>query len=60
MEDENEQATSAAARQLSHFDHSYKAYLHTVWGPALEVFGQFKGERRNINLNCTSDNLEME
>eukprot|EP00603_Paraphysomonas_imperforata_P000315 CAMPEP_0114428120 /NCGR_PEP_ID=MMETSP0103-20121206/8751_1 /TAXON_ID=37642 ORGANISM="Paraphysomonas imperforata, Strain PA2" /NCGR_SAMPLE_ID=MMETSP0103 /ASSEMBLY_ACC=CAM_ASM_000201 /LENGTH=958 /DNA_ID=CAMNT_0001597305 /DNA_START=40 /DNA_END=2916 /DNA_ORIENTATION=+ len=57
---DSEKADAAAAKQLAHFDHSYKAYLHTVTGPALSTFGQFKKEKKDINLNCTTETFEIE
>jgi hypothetical protein len=57
---DDERVNAAAAKQLAHFDHAYKGYLHTVTGPALGCFGQFKKERKDVTLNCTTDNFEVE
>lgn len=57
---DDEAVNAVAGKQLADFDHSYKAYLHTVTGPALSLFGQFKKEKKDVNVLCTSDNFEIE
>jgi hypothetical protein len=50
---------AAAGRQLTHFDHSYKSYVHTASGPLFAVFGRIKGEKREAQLTCLADSFEI-
>lgn len=59
---EDEKVDAAAAKQLAHFDHAYKAALHTLRGTAavVSVFGAMEKEDKEINLNCTAEQFELE
>jgi hypothetical protein len=49
----------AAGRQLVHFDHSYKAFLHTTSGPLFSVFGNLHAAKVEAQLTCLADSFEI-
>jgi hypothetical protein len=49
-----------AAKNLQHFDHTFKAELHTTNGPVITfVFGACAGARRKILVVCTGSSMNI-
>jgi len=45
---------------LQHFDHSFKADLHSVSGAYFtDVFGEFSGSKRPVTVVCKANSMDL-
>lgn len=57
---QSDEPTAIAQKNLQHFDHSFKAELHTASGTYFtDVFGDFSGEKRNITVVCKAGMMDV-
>ena len=53
-------SSNAAARQLQHFDHTFKGEIHTISGSVLaSVFGECSFSNRPVQITCTGSNIDL-
>lgn len=55
----DEPSTSIAQKNLQHFDHTFKAELHTAQGFFAETFGECKFAKRQITLTCKGGGIQI-
>lgn len=55
-----DEPTAIAQKNLQHFDHSFKADLHTSSGTYFtDVFGEFGGSKRPITVVCKANSMDI-
>ncbi len=56
----DEPNSAIAQKNLAHFDHSFKADIHTIHGPILvDVFGECKFAKRPCTLICKGNAMDL-
>ena len=57
---DGESNTEVAARQLAHFEHTFKCELHTISGPPLEkIFGRISYSDKPALITCKATAFEI-